>query len=283
MKILFIGVFDPTSTNYSQANELELLNNIVIRYEYRLRSEKIGNVQRDNEIIALCEREKPNLVIFSKCNSVHVRVIFECNKIAKTCLWYMDPPGNWNFELEQKVKACSYVCCAKQFAVDLAKKLNQHSYLVVEGFDPIIDKPANIEQDIDVSFIGSLYTSERKDICKKLGIKVISAYGASHAKTVSRSKININFCTGNTESDRVYKIMASGGFLLTTDWEGRCDNFIDKTDLVIFSTHNELQTKIAYYLEHEKERNLIARKGMETVQVYSRASWAKKILAGIEI
>ena len=41
-----------------------------------------------------------------------------------------------------------------------------------------------------------------------------SAYGSDHARAVSSSKINLNFCTDSGASDRVYKIMAAGGFFI---------------------------------------------------------------------
>lgn len=278
-KILFVAVFSPDSTNFSQARELEELGHKVHRYEYRQIEKELGSYKRDFDLVGRCNTLKPDLAIFSKCNGMQVFVIHECNKVATTCLWYMDPPGNWNFELEQKIKAANYVCCAKQFAVDKALKLNKNSYLVIEGFDNKVDKPIEgLEQTIDISFIGRLY-GDRERFCKAAGAQVIEAYGEKHAEIVNLSKINLNICTDNTVSDRAYKIMGASGFLLTNDWDERkSQRFVDKQHLVIFKDKKDLKAKVKYYLENELERKTIAKAGYEWVQHYNRTEWAKQIM-----
>ena len=48
--------------------------------------------------------------------------------------------------------------------------------------------------------------------------------------------------------DRVYKVMAAGGFLLTNDWIGREEMFVDGEHLVIFNDPQDLAEKIKFYL-----------------------------------
>ena len=98
-------------------------------------------------------------------------------------------------------------------------------------------------------------------------------------KTISKTKINLNFCTSSGASDRVYKIMASKGFLLSDDWDGREKYFKDKEELVIFKDIEDLNKKINYFLKNEKEREEIASRGYKSVQKFSRLNWAKNIIS----
>jgi hypothetical protein len=284
MKILFIAVFDELnkSTNNSQARGLEHSGAEVIKYNFRVRADELGSREkRDLEIIEVCKTELPDLVIFSKGNLVNIRVIHECNKYSKTCLWFMDATPNWDAEARTKALYCSFVCCDKPQVYQDAYRLNKNTFLVPEGFDQDIDRPRHCtEQDIDVSFIGSIY-GYRADLINSVTTKIQvfqNAFAKEHANVVSRSKINLNMCTANCMSDRVYKILAAGGFLLTNDWLGRSDIFIDKEHLVIFDSISDLNEKIQYYLKDTDERNRIRYNGFIGVQKYSRNNWAKKII-----
>jgi len=72
--------------------------------------------------------------------------------------------------------------------------------------------------------------------------------------------------------------MAAGGFLMSDEWTGRKKYFKDGKDLVIFTSIEDLNKKIDYYLENEKERQSIAENGYEKVQQFSRINWAKSII-----
>ena len=62
------------------------------------------------------------------------------------------------------------------------------------------------------------------------------------------------------------------------DWVGRKKYFKDGEDLVIFTSIEDLNKKIDYYLENQKERESIARHGLNKVQQFSRTNWAKSII-----
>ena len=80
-------------------------------------------------------------------------------------------------------------------------------------------------------------------------------------KRYPKVKINLNFCTAQGASDRVYKIMAARGLLLSDDWEGRERDFIDGEDLVIFKSMEDLNAKIDYYLNNPEEASRIRANG----------------------
>ena len=121
----------------------------------------------------------------------------------------------------------------------------------------------------------------RSTVLERLNnVKIISsAYGLQHSIEVGKSRINLNICTDNCASDRVYKILAAGGFLLTDDWYGReLTGLVDGEDLIIYNDISDLQEKIVYYLNNKDLRNRISKNGMEKVKKLTRMEWANAIL-----
>jgi spore maturation protein CgeB len=288
MKVLFIAVFDNEgiSSNTSQAIGLMKLGINVLAYDYRKRLNDLGSREkRDIELIQHIHQYKPDLTIFAKCNGVSNYCVEYASQISKVCYWFPDPLSTYNSSVEylEKTMLSDFLCCDKENVKNEGLKYNKKSFVVEDGYDPELEKPRKIAKDISLSFIGSLY-GYRSEFISKINEPVTvfsNCFGENHSKVVSRTKINLNFCTANSASDRIYKIMAAGGFLLTNDWEGRESNFTDGKDLVIFDTITDLNKKIKYYLDpaNEKERELIAKNGMKKNKNFSRYEWASKLVS----
>ena len=279
MKILFVAVFNPNSTNVSQADGFRKNGCNVIEFNYRVIASKIGNQARDRELVDMCIRERPDAVVFSKCNEIQSWVVDECNKYSKTVVWYMDPlNGNFNDSLRQKILKCTYTFCALQEPLREAKKIGGDKvFFLREGYDHLSDIPVEAPYKYDYCFIGNP-RNERRKYVDALKIPLVqNAYGKEHALTVAQTKINLNFTEGGT-SDRTYKVLAAKGFLLTQPWENMEEDFIVGEDLDIFRSVEELRQKIDYYLKNENRRIKIAEHGYQTVQKFSRVAWAKEIL-----
>jgi spore maturation protein CgeB len=282
MKILFVGVFDTNrqSTNTSQLLAFKVLGYDVVGYNYRAKAMQIGNQQRDQDLVQIIENRNFDLIVFSKCNVVSYEVFERATKKTKTCLWFMDPLPTYNEEMRRKTSLVSYFCCDKDNVLSEALKINKASFHACEGYDGSVDKPHDIEKQYDISFIGNVYGDRQKMINSiKYKVHLINnAYGSDHAKAVSRTKINLNFCTGDGASDRVYKILAAGGFLLSNDWTKRKEHLTNGRDIVIFDSVEDLNRKIIYYLDNPELRNQISEYGRQAVQKLDRLSWAKKIV-----
>lgn len=281
MKVLFIAVFSDTSTNNAQSRGLQKAGCQVIEYNYRNRAANIGGPARDQEIIDTCRLERPDFVLFSKCNGVHHRVIEECNKYSKTVMWYMDPLHNYDNELIEKIKRCTHTFCALTEPYLESHKYSKGVHFLQEGYDSLVNYPVDVPYKYDVSFIGNL-RGERGHYQKKYGFhNYTSAYGKEHSIAVAETKINLNFTEGGT-SDRTYKVLASKGFLLTQPWERMEKDFLDGRDFITFNNEKEFEYKVKYYLENEHERKTIAENGYNTVQKFSRDNWAVRLLEGIK-
>lgn len=288
MKILHVAVFTPTSTNVWQADGFEELGHEVIRYDYRAMAKRYGSIGRDEHLISLCRKERPDFSLFSKCNKMHVNVVKECGKIGKTVLWYMDGIPNMNKELIDKMKHSDYVFCSMRDCVLEAKKHCRNSYRhpCEGGFDSRIHYPIVTPKVRDVAFIGNVYSyvlPYRKQFGKEVNFDIINGvFNEAHSKVVSETKINLCFTDGGGVSNRLYKLLASRGFVLTMPWDTMLEDFLPGKDFDVFTTPSELNEKIKYYLENEKEREVIASHGYRTVQKYNYINYARFILEKLE-
>lgn len=279
MKLMFLGVFNKNSTNYSQALAFEHLGIDVKLVEYRDILKRFGKEDGEKDIVRYIKQEKPDIVLYSKCNNLSTSVLEQAHDMsAINVLWYMDPIHNYNTELQHKIYTCDHSFFALEEPYNKAKlQLGSRIHFLEEGFDETVDKPTYDEKTIDVSFIGSLY-GNRKDYIEELkALHITNAYGKLHAEAVSKSRINLNFTSGGT-SDRTYKILASQGFLLTQPWEGMEKNFVNGEHLVTFNNIDQAKQKIKYYLNNPLERERIAMKGYLRVQKFNRINWASSIL-----
>ena len=279
MKILHVAVFSPNSTNVWQADGFEALNHNVIRYDYRKRLSELGTVEkRDDEIIELCRKEQPDMVLFSKCNNMDKRVNVFCQHHSKSVMWYMDDIYNMNKEFMNKIPYSDYVFTSCPGCVDDIKTMCSNVYRIHGGYDSVLHKPIDIPKIRGAAFIGDL-RPYRQEFRKHVEFDVINGvYGLDHSKAVSETKINISFTEGRGVSNRIYKLMAAGGFVLTQPWVDLSETFTVGEHLDVFETVDELKEKIKFYLDNEEERNTIALRGSIKVKDYDNINYAKNII-----
>lgn len=274
-------MFNENSTNNGIANGFENAGYEVERYDYRQRAGEIGSQHRDSQIIKIAKTQIYDLIFFCKCNGMDVNVINWCNQYdTKTFLWYMDPlNGNYNDELIKKIKAADYVGVAKWEVYLKAKEINPNTHFLIEGFDPKWDFPIRSEKRYDISFIGNPYGDRQRWLDRVNATVLSDRYNIGHAKAVGQTKINLNFTGGGGPSDRAYKILAAGGFLLSQDYS-HMDKYglVPGKDFAMFNSESELLRKCEYYWSHDDERDKIAKHGFETVQKFSRDNLAKQIV-----
>lgn len=82
------------------------------------------------------------------------------------------------------------------------------------------------------------------------------------------SKINLNItlhCIETGASQRIFDVMGAGGFLLSNYQEELAEMFVPGEEIVLFHNEQELMEAVDYYMEHEDERERIARNGQKKV------------------
>ncbi|MCE5242282.1 MAG: glycosyltransferase [Syntrophobacteraceae bacterium] len=135
---------------------------------------------------------------------------------------------------------------------------------VVFPFEPRLHRPLNLPREYDISFIGlaSPYRNEWLDLIRtRFPVHTPHIYGDAFVEEVNKSRIVLNLHhtpLPNTEH-RVIKAMACGAFVLSEPLS-QPELFEDGKEIVLFNRDNLLDL-IAYYLEHEEEREAIAAAG----------------------
>jgi len=280
MKVLFSAVFTKASTNYAQADGFEQLGHEVIRFPLRDFAPHIGWPATCDKLLDIVREEKPDIVLFSKCHEIELRAWSAIKDMGSVVsYWYMDPMSNYSYDIEQRVKHSDVVFCGLWDPYQHSLRINVNSHFLQEGYDHLQNFPIETDWPVkDISFIGNLRSQKRADYHQKIGFPVVhNAYGEDHSRAVCSTKINLNFTEGGC-SDRVYKVLASGGFLLTEPWPNMEQDFEVGKDFAIFLDADELREKIEYYLAHDEERKSIAEHGRNTVQKFSRINWAAQII-----
>jgi len=98
-------------------------------------------------------------------------------------------------------------------------------------------------------------------------------------KIYSSAKIIIGVQNKQTQlTQRTYEILASGGFLLTTDTPAVRKLFTPGKDLIVSSSLDETRQQLDYYFSNTEELNKIRKNALKAVKKHSYQARAKYIL-----
>ncbi len=117
----------------------------------------------------------------------------------------------------------------------------------------------------------NLYTTEDTSMLPKVNNCGIADSSNDMPKVFKCSKINLNMSARTIKSgipQRIFDIMAAGGFVLSNYQSEIPEYFTPDEDIVLYDSLQDLKTKIHYYLSHEQERNRIARNGYNKVKQF---------------
>ncbi len=116
----------------------------------------------------------------------------------------------------------------------------------------------------------TLYTDKvTNKLLKNVKVKKWVDYWREMPKVFYLSKINLNITSRSIESgvpQRVWDIMAVGGFCLTNYQPELEEYFEIGKDLEVYHDLDELERKVSYYLKHEDQRVQIAINGYKKVR-----------------
>lgn len=121
-------------------------------------------------------------------------------------------------------------------------------------------------QAVSQNYRVDLYTTEDTSMLPYIHNCGIAQSFTMMPRIFKCSKINLNMTARTIRSglpQRIFDIMAAGGFVLSNYQAEIPEYFIPGTDLVLYESIPDLLEKIGYYLSHEEERLLIAKNGYE--------------------
>ena len=128
-----------------------------------------------------------------------------------------------------------------------------------------------------------LYTDSEDESLIRVNMRGSVSYMEEMPKVFNRSRINMNFTIRNIRTGlplRIWDVLGAGGFLLTNYQIELGDFFENGKDLVYYESREDMLRKADYYLEHESERQEIARSGREKVKKYH--SYEQRLMKVLE-
>ncbi len=311
MRILFVGVFNkPWSSNIPIAQELRDENHYVKIFDYRSISLKfrkikfpyyiklinylihksinmhflpdklkdfkfylIGNRGMNKLLFSEVSKNKYDLILFAKVNTINYKLIPKINKFSNTFYYFMDPLGvAYNIGAYRYASLSTWSSASTRVMNKLFKKKGVNSYYILEGYNEKIFKSGeeNKHKQIDVIFVGSIdSTRERfinylrdnkiKVICFGLRWENKPIYLERLVKEYRRSKIILNFPRQDSGfSDRVFQALGTGSFLLTKFCSDLERVFKKEIHLDWFKTPEECLKLVEFYLENDGIREKIS-------------------------
>ena len=174
-----------------------------------------------------------------------------------------------NFIIQTKSWVFDLVYGFDDFELPFYKKFNKNSFWLPLAADPDIHYISCIPKTIPVGFVGSM-NNNRINMIKYLldsGIPVQLFYTKeNYCDTVNTIIINLNIgITLSGVQQRVFEILAMGGFLMSNRLQGGTEIFKDREHLVYFDSFQHLVELINHYYNHPEERDKIAMTGRNEV------------------
>lgn len=299
MKILIIGVLDTErSSNIFMKKAFQQIGHAVDEYNYRTRAAELGSPQAMwTDFCGFLQDKQYDLILFSKVNSMHPKLISYAKEHGKTFYWFMDDISVAKaIQMQIYAQEADIVSVTSKEVKDwLSGEFSIPAHQIIEGFDTETHYVEDCEKKYDLLFAGSplpkrvRYCSELKDefnliIAGEGWPDEFESIGNVYARKlrglIAQSRIILNFTHQNAFSDRIVISMACGGFVLTEYANDLVDFFSAKEHLVWFHDINEAKELIRYYLGNEDKRRQIAFDGSQYVQ---RFSWKKQCQEIIDI
>lgn len=200
----------------------------------------------------------------------------------------------------KKAEKFDYVFFNQKDAVDEYNKTHENKAVwLPHAAEPKAYPKIEIIKKYDVGFIGHIQKTKnyngftRVDALDRLFKEFPNFYyGSRHpgfpeknlfedaAKKFSLSKVVFNISIKDDINMRVFETLSTGSFLLTNWIPTLEDLFEDGKHLVTYKTLDEMVEKARYYLDHDEEREAIAKAGHEEfVDKHSYRHRVEKILS----
>jgi glycosyl transferase family 1 len=201
--------------------------------------------------------------------------------------------GDRRQEIPDNLLECARVCnvtfAASYSYVQMFRAAGCNAYYLQHSFEPHEHYPRDVSRDIPVVYLGNLRADRsfpgvglRLDVAgvvRDLGGKVFGTgwpeglsagsvakfNGAGEVYSRAKIAVNLNHFTDDMmyQSDRWFHAAACGAFTLSYRHPGIEYILEDGKHTVFFESAKELAGLIAHYQQHDEERQVIARQGME--------------------
>ena len=255
--------------------------------ELGIESEIIDTRKKYNEIYEQCVRLDPEFLIVPRQGIVYEQIkrVKEETDI-KVYMWNTDSRGTlqryeseFGTDLIRLFKICDTVYTVAIGEVEMFAKEGINAKWLVQGIWPGVDNKPSIKREYkhDISFLGSidrLHETDGGRISMLRGLYTAGydinnefASGAEASAVYYLSRINIGHAHSPSlgeNSVRDFKIMGSGGFLLTQWYRGIEEIMNIGVEMDCYKTPEECVSKCKHYFENDNIRESIAQNGYES-------------------
>ncbi len=274
----------------------------VLRYDFGKAYTTSGVSKTNNEIIDLVRAERPKYVLWpSSMYEIRESTFQAIRKEGALVIgWFFDDECRFDDYSKWWIPYLDYVLTNDKESIGRYEKLGAIAMHILVTSNPEVFKRLEVQKTYDVSFVGSKI-ADRGSLVDQLiasGIQVqtfgkgwsggyvsldemVNVYNASGINLVFTKSYGVNACP--QLKDKIFNVCMCGGFLLCEYVPG-IEGFyeVDK-EIVCFGNIDEATAKIAYYLDHEVERQAIAQAGWERAQRdHGQATWLLRIFEEIE-
>jgi spore maturation protein CgeB len=263
----------------------------VVHIDWTIKMRELNNLQR--EILDAFHSFHPDVVFMQIQNEniVFAETVQKMAGASKVYSWTGDvrfpiPPAL--IETGQHITSTLFT---NMFDVNEMLRLGHRADFLQVGFDEHTFTPVGATGDYpEIVFLGSNYSADSRFPLTPLRAEMVKAlnsvfgvrfgvYGggwkemglpevflkpAEEAMCYRTAKVCINlshFNYGRYSSDRMFRMMGSGGFVLTHDFKGIEKDFVIGKHLATWHNLPDLIEKVKYYLEHNYQRENIRMEG----------------------
>ena len=266
----------------------------------------------NRQLVSFVKEYEPWLVFSVKAENIYPETIGEIKKLGvKTGCFFIDFMDHWPL-ITRLAPAYDYFF--SQDHIILRRLWHERGlkncFYMAHSAEPMADPFTNRQDKYDVSFIGQhnsrQYPNREKYLLalNDLDLNIWGTMGWAktplakffHGRSVgdqrldiySHSKIvldiNWNLMPVEGLSNRSFEIMGCGAMFMTDHIREDIKRaYTEGREVVLFKDENEFREKIIYYLEHNKEREEIAKAGYaKTVAKHTYIERVKQLLDTIE-
>lgn len=273
-----------------------------------------ANAEIDKNILRKAYKFKPDYIFANKAKYIAIPILEEMKTIAPTINWYSDMMSNWT-TIQKIINHYDYFFNYDRYVIDLLQKQGHtNSYHLPWAGHLKKDAKWLDKKDYkhDIVFIGSydpkLFPRESSfEGLRELGLKIwgnknwlktsfrdcyrglITPNQNEVQKVYSNSKIGIYLDSlynvpGTGITLRPFEITAAGTMMIGQVYRKELSELFEADkEFVPFKNTNELKSKARYWLDHENERELIAKSGFErTLRDHTYIDRIKKVFEIVE-
>jgi len=263
----------------------------IVQFDFLELAREIGKEETNKKLLAIVDEHKPDLLFAVLYEDEILPQTIERitrNTSTITFNWFTD--DHWRFDKFSRhvAPAFSFVSTTDPDAMPKYHSIGYKNVILTQwACNHFLYKPSGEKKMFDTTFIGQPHGDRRQVIfyLRKKGINVKTwGFGWEAGRlgqqemisAFSTSKINLNlsnasagawfkFWGKNTQQikGRNFEVPGCGGFLLTNYVPYIEKYFVIGKEIVCFGGKRDLAKKICYYLEHEDEREAIAKAGYD--------------------